>query len=332
MSLLIYLLFYIFFSIFFFPPPLPPSLPELPPLRRRGERGRAEPSAHPPSGGGGAGKRRRVEGGGGEEGKASARLAATGTRNHQYPLSFSAAGCGACSSFPGGCPVPRITGSHVSPVAGPAAAARFRCRRPPPPAAAGRGEPGPFLAGICSVSCRDLVSFARNLVDFSRERGGFTLLPGEPPRRGKASPPPSPLHSRGSPPVLPALVAPSPPPLSGPFGGKVAVEGVGGDGGGTDTHLSLEAPGVALRVVASGARGGGRDIQRQRMASATLKRLGVAAEVGGHWPPGFRLVGGSSPPRCCPRVGRNAASRLTLTITLGEEKALGCYEYFLPGP
>lgn len=45
---------------------------------------------------------------------------------------------------------------------------------------------------------------------------------------------------------------------------------------------------------------------------------------------GLRLVGGSSPPSRCLREGGNAASRLTLTITLGEEKALGCDEYFLP--
>lgn len=37
-----------------------------------------------------------------------------------------------------------------------------------------------------------------------------------------------------------------------------------------------------------------------------------------------------SPPSHCLRVGRNAASRLTLTITLGEEKAFGCNEYLIP--
>lgn len=67
------------------------------------------------------------------------------------------------------------------------------------------------------------------------------------------------------------------------------------------------------------------------MASDTAERLGEP-RGGWHWPPGSGFWGGSSPPSPCLRMGRNAASRLTLTITLGEEKAFGCLEYRLPGP
>lgn len=62
-------------------------------------------------------------------------------------------------------------------------------------------------------------------------------------------------------------------------------------------------------------------------------RRGWGQPPGGwHCPPGSGWGGGSSPASRCLRMGRNAASRLTLTITLGEEKAFGCNEYFLFGP
>lgn len=63
--------------------------------------------------------------------------------------------------------------------------------------------------------------------------------------------------------------------------------------------------------------------------------LGAAdgSGVGGS-PPGVAL--GSCPAPAAGGLipsedGGNAASRLTLTITLGEEKAFGCNEYFGPG-
>lgn len=56
-----------------------------------------------------------------------------------------------------------------------------------------------------------------------------------------------------------------------------------------------------------------------------LQGWGVTAGGGTGLPPGS-----SNPSRL--RMGGNAASRLTLTITLGEEKAFGCDELFSPGP
>lgn len=84
---------------------------------------------------------------------------------------------------------------------------------------------------------------------------------------------------------------------------------------------------MALRVVAS--RAGGATFRDSKRLKPPWRGWG--------WAPGrvalatgLRLVGGLSPPRCCLREGGNAASRLTLTVTLGEEKPLGCDEYFLP--
>lgn len=82
------------------------------------------------------------------------------------------------------------------------------------------------------------------------------------------------------------------------------IEGWGG-GGRLETANGLSHPGEA-----GGSRRG--------------RGVALAARLG--------LVGGSSPLSYCLRVGGNAASRLTLTITLGEEKAFGCNGYFVPGP
>lgn len=67
-------------------------------------------------------------------------------------------------------------------------------------------------------------------------------------------------------------------------------------------------------------------------ASASPERLGVATEGRMALATGLSLVGASSPRSCCPRVGRDGAARVTLTVTLGAEKALGCEGCSAPGP
>lgn len=81
-----------------------------------------------------------------------------------------------------------------------------------------------------------------------------------------------------------------------------------------------------------GPKGGG--IQGWGGTFRDSRRLKPLQGAGGHrrgwhWVPArLVLVGGSSRLR----MGGNGASRLTLTITLGEEKAFGCNGYFSPGP